>query len=237
MKVCFIILKKRAIRATSVLAYLLMPFLLIAPVFSYGASATIGIVVFDGVLTSDVTAPLEVFGAASKKAWFSDYEVVVISATREKTVTTEEGLSLIADSTIYDAPQLDVLLLPSAYDMDPWLQNEALIAFIKRQAESTQWLTSNCSGAFLLAKAGLLDGKRATTWAGGEDALAKAYPAINVQYDQNVVIDKGVITSNGGPVSYQAAFALLARLSSEKYASEIAESIQFNRLKSAFTQQ
>ena len=231
LRVCFVAGTMAALR------YIALPLLLSWAFSSHAASAKIGIVVFDGVLTSDITAPIEVFGAASKKAWFSDYEVVVISATREKTITTEEGLTLIADRTIYDAPQLDVLLLASAYDMDPWLQNEALITFIKRQAQSSQWLASNCSGAFLLAKAGLLDGKRATTWAGGEKKLAKAYPAINVQYDQNVVIDKGVITSNGGPVSYQAAFALLARLSSKKYASEIAESIQFNRLEAAFLQQ
>jgi len=234
MKVCFIVFKKRAVRVTSLLSYLLMPFFLIVPVFSYGASATIGIVVFDGVLTSDVTAPLEVFGAASKKAWFSDYEVVVIAASHDKTVTSEEGLTLVADTTIYDAPQLDVLLIASAYDMDPWLESADLMRFIAHQAKNTQWLASNCSGAFLLAKAGLLDGKRATTWAGGEKSLANAYPAVKVQYDQNVVVDEGVITSNGGPVSYQAAFALLARLSSEKYANEIAELIQFNRLESAF---
>jgi transcriptional regulator GlxA family with amidase domain len=177
---------------------------------------------------------LEVFGAASKKAWFSNYQVLLIAATQDKTITTEEGLTLVANNSIYDAPKLDVLLVASAYDMQPWLQNDDLTDFIKTQAKTAQWLASNCSGAFLLANAGLLNGKRATTWAGGEQSLAKAYSAIKVQYDQNVVVDQGVITSNGGPVSYQAAFALLARLSSEKYATEISESIQFNRLKSAF---
>ena len=95
-------------------------------------------------------------------------------------------------------------------------------------------MASNCSGALLLGEAGILDGKKATTWAGGEKNLAKSYPAVRVQYDQNVVIDEGVITSNGGPVSYQAAFELLAKLSSEPFAKEISEQIQFNRLKRAF---
>jgi len=197
-------------------------------------SAKIGIVVFNGVLTSDVTAPIEVFGAASKKAWFSSYQVVVISATQDKSVTTEEGLTMVADSTIYDELELDVLLVASAYDMDPWLNNRDLIDFIERQGRQTKWLASNCSGAFLLGKAGLLDGKRATTWAGGERGLAKAFPAVHVQHNTNVVIDEGVITSNGGPVSYQAALELLARLSSEKNAQQIAEAIQFTRLKNAF---
>lgn len=200
------------------------------------ASSKIGIIVFDGFLTSDVTAPIEVFGAATKKAWFSSYEVVVISATKNREVLSEEGLKIIADKTIYDDLKLDVLIVPSAYEMAPLLNNKNLIDYIKKQNQSASWMASNCSGAFLLGEAGVLDGKKATTWAGGEKGLMKAYPNIKVQYDQNVVIDDKVITSNGGPVSYQAAFVLLAKLSSEKFANEISESIQFNRLESAFTQ-
>ncbi|OEE88850.1 transcriptional regulator [Enterovibrio norvegicus FF-162] len=198
------------------------------------ASSKIGILVFDGFLTSDVTAPIEVFGAATKKSWFSSYEVVVISATEDKTVISEEGLKVVADQTIYDTIELDVLLVPSAYDMGDYIDNDNLISFIEKQGVSASWIASNCSGAFLLGEAGILDGKKATTWAGGEKDLAMSYPKINVQYDQNVVIDSNVITSNGGPVSYQAAFELLAKLSSEKFANEISESIQFNRLDRAF---
>jgi transcriptional regulator GlxA family with amidase domain len=198
------------------------------------ASHKIGILVFDGFLTSDVTAPIEVFGAASKKAWLSSYEVVVISATSKKEIRSEEGLKIIADKTIYDDLTLDVLLVPSAYEMDGLLKNKELIQFIKKQNQSASGMASNCSGAFLLVEAGVLDGKNATTWAGGEKSLLKAYPKIKVQSDQNIVIDSRVITSNGGPVSYQAAFALLAKLSSEKFPKEIADAIQFNRLKSEF---
>ena len=200
------------------------------------ASAKIGILVFDGFLTSDVSAPIEVFGAATKKAWFSSYEVVVISTTKNKTVLSEEGLKVVADKTIYDELKLDVLIVPSAYDMDGHLNNKDLIEYINKQSQSATWMASNCSGAFLLGKAGVLDGKNATTWAGGEKGLQEAYPKIKVQFDQNVVIDEKVITSNGGPVSYQAAFELLAKLSSAKFATEISEAIQFNRLERAFIQ-
>ena len=198
------------------------------------AESKIGILVFDGFLTSDVTAPIEVFGAATKKSWFSSYEVVVISATEKKTVRSEEGLNVVADKTIYDQLDLDVLLVPSAYDMDDFLNNKDLVKFIEQQSHGTSWMASNCSGAFLLGEAGVLNGKKATTWAGGEKDLAKSYPKINVQYDQNVVVDINVITSNGGPVSYQAAFELLAKLSSKKFSNEISESIQFSRLERAF---
>ncbi|MBV1920341.1 MAG: DJ-1/PfpI family protein [Pseudomonadales bacterium] len=208
--------------------------LLTASSNTVAATSNIGIIIFDGVLTSDVTAPIEVFGAATKKAWFSQYEVKVISATKEKTIQTEEGLTIVADHTIYDDISLDVLLVASAYDMAPLLKNKNLISFIKKQHKNTSWTASNCSGALLLGEAGVLDGKSATTWAGGEKGLAQSYPKANVVYDQNVVIDDGVITSNGGPVSYQAAFELLTRLSSEKFSQEISELIQFTRLKTAF---
>jgi len=201
---------------------------------TFAADKRIGIVVFDGVLTSDVTAPIEVFGAASKKAWFSDYAVTVLSATQQKTITTEEGLTIVANATIYDQQEFDVVIVASAYDMDPVLDNDDLTHFIKTQAKEASWMASNCSGAFLLGQAGVLNGKRATTWAGGEKGLARAFPKAQVVFDQNVVVDQGLITSNGGPVSYQAAFTLLAKLSSEDFSNEISEAIQFNRLRSAF---
>lgn len=231
--------KIKSIKKTILLA--ILPILLIVALTSIGrsntASSKIGILVFDGFLTSDVTAPVEVFGAATKKSWFSSYEVVVVSATRNKTVLSEEGLKVVADQTIYDDTSLDVLLVPSAYEMGSLLSNKDLIKYIEKQAETASWMASNCSGAFLLGEAGVLDGKKATTWAGGEQDLARSYPAIEVQYDQNVVTDENVITSNGGPVSYQAAFELLAKLSSEEFSQEISESIQFNRLEQAFNSQ
>jgi len=215
-------------------AIIILTLVILMPHSAGASTSTIGILVFDGFLTSDVTAPVEVFGAATKKAWFSSYNVIVISATRNKEVVSEEGLKIIADKTIYDDIMLDVLLVPSAYEMDEFLNNKDLVNYIKKQNESASWLASNCSGAFLLGEAGVLDGKYATTWAGGEKGLLKSYPKIKVQFDKNVVIDKKVITSNGGPVSYQAAFELLEKLSSEKFAKEISESIQFDRLERAF---
>ena len=198
------------------------------------ATSTIGILVYDGFLTSDVTAPVEVFGAASKKAWFSSYKAVTVSTTKERVVHSEEGLTILADKTIYDPLPLDVLIVPSAYKMDGVLKNTDVIDFIKQQGRSASWMASNCSGARLLGEAGILDGKHATTWAGGEKALVEAYPKIKVEVNKNVVVDDKVITSNGGSVSYQAALELLARLSSEKYAQEISRAIQFARLRDAF---
>ncbi|MEH6559789.1 MAG: DJ-1/PfpI family protein [Marinobacter sp.] len=201
--------------------------------FSLSASAAdkkIGVLVYDEVLTSDAVAPAEVFGVASRKAWFSDYEVVLINVERNDTVKTEEGLTLQVDANIYDDLDLDVLIVNSAYEMDWLFENKDLTKFLAEQAKKVEWLASNCSGAFIYAHAGLLDGYRATTWAGGEPALQKQFPKIDVVVDQNVVVDRNRITSNGGVPSYEGALVLLWLMSGEGNAKEVFETIQFNRV-------
>lgn len=199
---------------------------------SWSADPRIGILIFDGVLTSDVISPAEVFGVASKKAWFKDYKVSFISVNNQAKVTTEEGLVLTPDFHIGNTPELDVLIVPSAYDMKPLLNNNQLKEFLVTQSANVKWLSSNCSGAFLLANAGLLDGLNATTWAGGETELQNDFAQVKVIHDQNVVIDGNRITSNGSVVSYQSAILILLKMSSEKHAKEVFESLQMQRLMS-----
>lgn len=198
---------------------------------SFAADKRIGILVYDKVLSSDVTAPAEVFGVATRKSWFSDYEVLLIGVDPDKSVvTTEEGIRLTVDKTIYDAPKLDALIVTSSYVMDSLFENRDLTKFLKAQAKDVSWLASNCSGAFLYAHAGLLDGYTATTWAGGEKQLQREFPKINVIEDRNVVVDRNRVSSNGGIPSYQGALVLLALMSSERKAKAVFETIQLNRL-------
>ena len=194
------------------------------------AKKTVGILVFDGVLTSDITAPTEVFGAATKQSWFTDYEVKLINVDQQDTITTAEGLTIKVDSNITKPQQLSVLIVPSAYDMSPLLENKPLIDFISHHGKHVSWLASNCSGSYLLAEAGLLDGKKATTWAGGESDLQGKYPSVLVQDNQNYVIDDNIITSNGSVVSYTAAVKLLSLMSDKKLAQEAFDALQMGRI-------
>lgn len=207
--------------------------ILLAFTFSIKAMAAkkIGVLVYDNVLTSDVVAPSEVFGVATKKAWFSSYEVILVGVEKnKKIIKTEEGLKLSVDATIYDDLKLDALIVNSAYSMDHLYKNKDLTNFMQKQAKNVKWLSSNCSGAFLYAHAGLLDGYRATTWAGGEKGLQKEFPKIKVVIDSNVVVDRNRITTNGGIPSYQGALVLLSMMSKESNAKEVYEAIQLNRL-------
>ena len=127
----------------------------------------------------------------------------------------------------------DVLIVPSAYEMKPYIQNKKLIQFIKDHKNATA-IASNCSGANLLAEAGLLDGRSATTWAGGEKDFQSKYPQVKVKSNINYVVDGNIITSNGGPVSYQSALKLLEMLSNKSFAQKISSSIQFDRISKTY---
>ena len=194
------------------------------------AQKTIGIVTFDGVLTSEVVAPAEVFGMATQRDWFQNWRVVMIGVEQQAFVTTDEGLRLGVDCTLQDAPPLDVLIVPGAMETDELSAHAGLMAFIQKHEQSAQWLASNCSGAFLLGSSGVLDGKRATTWLGGEGLLQATYPQINVVFDAPVVVDNRRLTSNGSLVSYRAALVLLGKLAGRDAAQEIFDALKVNRI-------
>lgn len=214
---------------------LLLMLLALSSVQSYAAKKVIGILAFDGVLTSSVTAPAEVFGNASKQPGFTDYEVQFIGLPNKTKVTTEEGLTITLDNTIDKiaqdkSMQLSTLIVPSRYEMEPLLKNKQLIQFIRQQGGKVEWLASNCAGAELLAEAGLLNGKRATTWAGGESKFQKKFPKVSVQHNQNYVIDGNTLTSNGSVVSYTAATKLLSLMSNKKVVKDVFDALQMGRL-------
>ena len=191
---------------------------------------TIGIIVFDGVLTSEVIAPYEVFAIAGKQDWLKGTRVLLIGIERQATICTEEGIRLAVDATIYDDLALDVLLVPGANDVSDLVRHQALNDFIREQEKSVQWLGSVCAGAFVLGNAGALDGRQATTWFGGEASLQAQFPAIRVIHDRPVVVDKRRITANGGLVSYQAALVLLGQMSSAGHAREVYDSLGLERI-------
>jgi transcriptional regulator GlxA family with amidase domain len=191
---------------------------------------TIGIIVFDDVLTSEVIGPAEVFAVASKRAWFKDAKVMLIGIEKQAIIRTEEGIRLCVDATIEDDLTLDVLLVPGGGNMKALRAHEALNRFIQKQEENAEWVGSVCSGAFLLGQAGVLDGKQATTWFGGETKLQQEFPAVQVIHDKPVVVDKRRITANGGLVSYRAALVLLGQLTSATNAKEIYEKLGMGRL-------
>ncbi|MFN8530130.1 MAG: DJ-1/PfpI family protein [Anaerolineae bacterium] len=192
---------------------------------------TIGIIVFDGVLISEVVGPAEVFASAGSHGDFAGADVLLIGVEPGSYVRTEEGVRLAVDTTIADDHRpLDVLLVPGGNEVSHLIEHPALNAYIQRQAAGAQWIGSVCAGAFILGGAGVLDGKQATTWFGGESQLQAQFPAIQVIHDQPVVVDHRLMTANGGLVSYRAALTLLSQLSSIDHAKAVYNSLGISRL-------
>lgn len=119
-------------------------------------------------------------------------------------------------------PKIDILVIPSAeHHLDYDLNDTQMIDFVKRVAKEAQFVTSHCDGAFVLAKAGLLEGKVSTTFPSDIDTMRKMFPSLDIRKDVLFVHDGKYITSAGGAKSFEAALYLCEYL----YGPEIARSL------------
>lgn len=191
-------------------------------------SRTIGILAFHDVLTSELAGPVEVLGSAIASGDLSDTTLLVV-ATGDRNVRTHEGLVVVADTTIDQCPDLDVLVVPGAADMAPVLDDAATIDFVARQGRAADAVASHCAGAFLVGAAGLLEGRRVTTYAGGHADLAAAAPAAIV-VESDVLVDGSLISSGAGTLSYLGALALLRELTDVHVARQVATELSLDRL-------
>lgn len=165
------------------------------------------VVLFDGVQSLDVTGPVEVFAGAQHVTGAPDPYPIRTASLDGAPVRTQSGLRLAADSSLDDAPRPHTLLVPGgegSLDPDP-----RLVDWLRVHAPRAERLVSVCTGAALLAAAGLLDGRRATThWAFCED-LARDHPAVDVDPDPIFVRDGKIATSAGVTAGIDLALALV----------------------------
>ncbi len=191
----------------------------------------IGIMAYNGVLMTEVTAPLDVF--TKKDSTGKELFNVIIIAENDATIDTEEGLKIIPDYTFENTPDVDVLFIPSAYDMYTQVQNSKIIAFIKAQNKHTKYTVSNCGGAQLIGKSGIADGKKIVTWIGGGKDLQKDYPNLIVQDDSLVsfVEDGKFMSANGNLASYISSLELLEKLSDLNHRKFVESYLYLDRLK------
>jgi transcriptional regulator GlxA family with amidase domain len=165
------------------------------------------IAAFPGVQMLDVTGPMEVFSIATRLGHAS-YELSVV-ARDEAPLPASSGLRLVPDSGLKNVRDVDTLVIPGGQGTRDAMNDEALIRWIQRTAKRTRRVTSVCTGAFLLAEAGLLDGRRATTHWSACNALKRRYPAVTVEDDPIFVRDGNVSTSAGVTAGMDLALALV----------------------------
>lgn len=180
----------------------------------------------NGVYNSELVAPMDIL---HHTVFHTNKGMKVFTvAPSLEAITTFEGLRILPDySYMQDSlPIIDVLVVPSAeQSMDTDLEDEALIKFVKSTGEKAMYVMSLCDGAFVLAKAGLIDGLESTTFPSDIPKYRKMYPELTVHEDVSFVHDGKAITSAGGAKSYDPALYLSEILYGKKAARGIARGL------------
>jgi transcriptional regulator GlxA family with amidase domain len=194
-----------------------------------------GIFIFDGVEVLDFAGPFEVFsrtrlrpGTESRRSEDSaPFEVFTIAATREP-VRATGGLHVVPHHDFASAPHVDLLVIPGGFGTRPLLEDTATLDWIRRTAAAARTVTSVCTGSLLLARAGLLAGRRATTHWGALDLLAGIDPTVTVDREARVVTD-GIVSSAGVAAGIDMAFAVVEQICGRAVADETARYIEYPR--------
>jgi transcriptional regulator GlxA family with amidase domain len=187
----------------------------------------IGIGLFDGAEELDWAGPWEVLAAWAQQ-WPDDGVRVFTVAREDRPVTCAKGLRVLPDETWESAPALDVLVYPGGRGTRTELADEAVLDWIRGLADGGTLVTSVCTGSLVLAAAGLLDGRPATTHWGSLDLLPTLGREIEVRRDDRFVDTGDVVTAAGVSAGIDMALHLVERLHSRERAREVKRYIQYD---------
>lgn len=182
-------------------------------------SPTVSILLFDRAEIIDFAGPWEVFGGAG-------YKVFTV-AEKTDPVKCVYGQQVVADYTFENSPRANVLLVPGGV-VGGAVNNPKLIKWVQDNAQKSDYVMSVCTGAFILAKAGLLDGLTATTVRGGIDNLATAGKNIKTVYDKRYVDNGKIITTAGLSSGIDGALHLVSKMMGLGVAQQTALGIEYN---------
>ncbi|POX85045.1 AraC family transcriptional regulator [Mycobacterium kansasii] len=178
------------------------------------------IVGFPGIQALDVVGPFEVFAGASLLTR-GGYDVTLVSPDGQP-VTTATGLALMTQPLPDPSAPVDTVLLPGGAGVDAARGNIALMDWIKAVAGTARRLVTVCTGAFLAAQAGLLDGRRATTHWAFADRLAREFPAVEVDRDPIFIRSSETLWTAAGVT---AGIDLALSLVEDDRGTEIAQTV------------
>jgi transcriptional regulator GlxA family with amidase domain len=183
----------------------------------------LGIIIFDNVEDLDFTGPLEVFGTTSHLKPNSLYPFTIQRDGRE--VKTVNGLRVRPDYSFQECPRLDILLVPGGMGTRTEMKDPETLEFVKRNAVTCELVLSVCTGALVLAAAGILNGKRATTHWAVLDQL-KAFPHVTVDQSR-YVRDGKIVTSAGVSAGIDMALYITKELYGASVCEDVARDIEY----------
>jgi transcriptional regulator GlxA family with amidase domain len=187
----------------------------------------IGVALFDGAEELDWAGPWEVLAAWAEQ-WPGDGVRVFTLAREDRPVMCAKGLRVLPDETWETAPPLDVLVYPGGRGTRRELADEGVLEWIRGAAAGGTVVASVCTGSLVLAAAGLLDGKPATTHWQSLELLPTLGREIEVRPDDRFVDNGNVITAAGVSAGIDMALHLVARLHSPERAREVRRYIQYD---------
>jgi transcriptional regulator GlxA family with amidase domain len=169
----------------------------------------------------DLYGPLEMFGC------LGDALKIVTVAEQAGPVRSTPGPNTVAEFSFANAPQLDLLLVPGGVGTFPQLENAALVDFLRTRAARAELAMSVCTGAALYAKAGLLDGRRATTNKQFFTMTCAAGPKTQWVPEARWVEDGTLVTSSGVSAGIDMALAMIAKLWGQGVAQQVADITEY----------
>lgn len=189
---------------------------------------TVGILLFNDVEVLDFAGPFEVFSIATlNKSSNKPFIVKTISENGEL-VTARNGLKVKPDYSFANQPLFDIVIIPGGYGAEQIeINNPIVIEWIKNQKIRVEFMTSVCTGALLLAKAGILDGIKATTHWMDIDRLEQEFPNVSVQRNVKFVDQGSIITSGGISAGINMSFHLISQLHGKDVAIETAKRMEY----------
>ena len=182
---------------------------------------TVGVVLFPGFELLDVFGPLEAFG--NPPGMFR----VVLVAEQAGPVASAQGPRAVADHGFADCPHLDVVLVPGGIGTRDEAENPALLGWLRRRAAEAEVVTSVCTGAALLARVGVLEGKRATTNKAFFQWVADQGPKVTWVREARWVEDGKFATSSGVSAGIDMALAVIARLVGREVSENVVRAMEY----------
>lgn len=184
---------------------------------------TIGALLFEGFELLDVFGPLEAWGMlATGGTW-----KIVITAESAGAIASAQGPKAVADYPLAACPKLDVILVPGGIGTRKQVLNSGLLEWLKGRSAEAEIVTSVCTGAALLAKAGLLDGREATTNKKAFGWVVEQGPAVRWVRKARWVEDDRFVTSSGVSAGIDMTLAVIARVATPETAERIATGMEY----------
>jgi len=184
----------------------------------------VAFLIMDGVYNTELTAPYDIFQHTIFRDSIKAMNTFLVANTLNP-ITSFEGIRLLPDFNYLadNLPKIDILVVPSAeHHLDTDLEDEAMLDFVRQVDKTAQYITSHCDGAFVLAKAGILDNAVSTTFPSDIGKYKKMFPHLDVRSDVLFVHDGKYITSAGGAKSFEAALYLAEIMYGKKIAQSLA---------------